>query len=229
MVFFFLIDTLFSACVGRRLSFYYVHPECADGSVMFKFGSTEEQQLQQEQSFKELSNGAGNEEIKSSDSADTSIVNGSHNQKSEDNSVASADVPSNFDDVPDAASLSDLAHGAEELAQELNVKEDEQKAEVSRNEEERLFSGTASDTADKVSIPLCGDIGCLMFVYCGICRSLQNIMVFMFFIVSILCSFESCKLTSLLSMAFHMKILICFACLAAMHDYFTWWKKMSCY
>lgn len=68
-----------------------------------------------------------------------------------------ANLPSNkglctrtdFDDVPDASSLNDLAHGAEELAEELNTKDDEQIAEVSR----RLLSETASDAADKVSVP----------------------------------------------------------------------------
>ncbi|KAG0557162.1 hypothetical protein KC19_11G106700 [Ceratodon purpureus] len=124
--------------------------ECADGSVMFKFGSTEQQEQQPEQSPKDLSNGASTEEIKSSDSADRSSVNGSRNNSIADNSVASADVLSDFDDVPDAASLSDLAHGAEELAQELNMKEDEQKA-VSSSNEEQVLSEAASDTADKTT------------------------------------------------------------------------------
>lgn len=122
--------------------------ECADGSVMFKFGSTEEEE-QQEQPSQELSNGASKEEIKSSDSAERSIVNGSHNNKTADNTVASTDVLSDFDDVPDASSLNDLAHGAEELAEELNTKDDEQIAEVSRSEEGQLLSETASDAADK--------------------------------------------------------------------------------
>jgi hypothetical protein len=123
---------------------------------MFKFGSTEEEQ--QEQPSQELSNGASKEEIKSSDSEDRSIVNGSHNNKTADNTVAIGDVLSAFDDVPDASSLNDLAHGAEEFAEELNTKDDEQKAEVSRSEEGQLLSETASDAADKVSVPPCEDI-----------------------------------------------------------------------
>lgn len=115
---------------------------------MFNFGSNEQQQ-----SSNELSNGASNEGIQSSDSADRSIVNGSRNNNTTDNSVASAEVLSDFDDVPDAASLSDIAHGAEELAQELNIQEDEQKAEESRSEEEQLLSETASNTTDKVFCP----------------------------------------------------------------------------
>ena len=139
--------------VEQLIKNFFRFPECADGSVMFKFGSTEQQEQQPEQSPKDLSNGASTEEIKSSDSADRSSVNGSRNNSIADNSVASADVLSDFDDVPDAASLSDLAHGAEELAQELNMKEDEQKA-VSSSNEEQVLSEAASDTADKVSYSL---------------------------------------------------------------------------
>lgn len=105
--------------------------ECADGSLMFNFGSTE-----QVQSSNEVANGTNIDEAKTSDSGDIrAVVNGSHSDTAAEEFVARPEVSSDFDDVPDAETLSDLARGAEALAQELNVKEDEQRGEELRREE----------------------------------------------------------------------------------------------
>jgi protein phosphatase PTC7 len=98
---------------------------------MFNFGSTE-----QVQSSKEVTNGTTIDEARTSDSGNIrAVVNGSHNDTAAEEFVARPEVSSDFDDVPDAETLSDLARGAEALAQELNVKEDEQRGEELRREE----------------------------------------------------------------------------------------------
>ncbi|XP_024366809.1 probable protein phosphatase 2C 55 [Physcomitrium patens] len=113
--------------------------ECADGSIMFNFGSTEQQTSNAQSSETNIA------EVNSSDSGDVKAsVNISRNESVVGNSAAGAEDSSDIEDVPDAASLSDLVHGAEELAEELNKEDDELKAEASRIKEQRQ-----SEIADK--------------------------------------------------------------------------------
>lgn len=109
---------------------------------MFNFGSTEQQTSNAQSSETNIA------EVNSSDSGDVKAsVNISRNESVVGNSAAGAEDSSDIEDVPDAASLSDLVHGAEELAEELNKEDDELKAEASRIKEQRQ-----SEIADKVSI-----------------------------------------------------------------------------
>lgn len=125
--------------------------ECADGSLMFNFGSAE-----QVQSSKEVANGTTIDEVKNSDSGDVrAVVNGSHSDTAAEEFVARPEVSSDFDDVPDAETLSDLARGAEALAQELNVKEDEQRGEEARREEAQPQSEPSDQVLLSPSLKVC--------------------------------------------------------------------------
>jgi protein phosphatase PTC7 len=106
---------------------------------MFNFGSTEQQASNTQSSE------TNSAEVNSSDSGDVKVsVNISCNESVVGNSAAGAEDSSDIEDVPDAASLSDLVLGAEELAEELNKEDDELKAEESGIKEQHQ-----SEKADK--------------------------------------------------------------------------------